>query len=120
MQKTSDIIWQDIQHQALFQILDDLKLPETEYAVCLKLQEYTESHFVLEEEYMLTLNYPQREKHIELHNEFRREVTHLLNADSADPDVRKYMAVFLTEWFKRHVFGIDKDLESFLIKNNSL
>ena len=119
MQKTSDIIWQDIQHQALFQLLDDLQLPETEYAVALKLQEYTESHFVLEEEYMLALNYPQREAHIELHNDFRREVTHLLNADRNDPEVRKYMAVFLTEWFKRHVFGIDKDLENFLLDSKS-
>ena len=49
MRKTSDIIWQDKQHQVLFEILDLVGQPDTGTEILQKLRFYTENHFAIEE-----------------------------------------------------------------------
>ena len=61
MWKTSDILWQDTQHQVLFEILDLIREPEAEAGIIRRLRDYTENHFALEERYMEELDYPQRD-----------------------------------------------------------
>ena len=118
MRKTSDIIWQDTQHQALFDILDLLKQPGADIQVLRKLEAYTEYHFLLEEQYMLQLGFPGREAHIQAHDRFRGEIAGLLQAEAApDAQFREIIATFLTEWLNRHVFGIDKELEDFILQS---
>ena len=41
--------------------------------------------------------------------------TWLTEPDALD---REIIATFLTEWLKRHVFGIDKALEKFLVESD--
>jgi hemerythrin len=118
MRKTSDIIWQDTQHQLLFKILEDIREPGSEAAVLHKLQDYIDSHFSLEERYMEVLNYPGREAHVQAHDRFRNEIERLLSDDAPYDDLfRDIIATFLTEWLTRHVFGIDKELEAFLLRS---
>ena len=118
MRKTSEIIWQDAQHQVLFEILDLLKEPTADRQVLCRLDDYTDYHFALEEQYMLELDYPGREEHIQAHQRFRKEISQLLQGtDEPDAVFREIIATFLTEWLTRHVFGIDKELEAFILQS---
>ena len=115
MRKTSEIIWQDAQHQVLFEILDLIGQPGAGEEVLQRLQQYTETHFALEEQYMLQIQYPGREEHIESHDRFRKEIDQLVGeGQEFDALSRDIIATFLTEWLTRHVFGIDKELETFI------
>ena len=116
MRKTSEVIWQDAQHQVLFEILDLIRAPGAGSAVFFRLKDYAESHFALEEQYMAALGYPDRDRHIEAHNTFRLEMTQLVDGEEPDALLRELIATFLTEWLKRHVFGIDKELEAFILQ----
>lgn len=120
MQKTSDIIWQDAQHQVLFQILDLIKEPGSDRQVLEKLRDYTENHFSLEERYMLDLGYPERDMHVRAHDKFRLEIEILL-AEDQQPDAvfMDLIATFLTEWLTRHVFGVDKKLEDYILNSSA-
>lgn len=114
MLKTSNILWQDAQHQVLFEILDLIREPDAGDGVLLRLRDYTENHFALEELYMQRTGFPGLEEHVRAHDRFRAEVEELLRDREADALEREIIATFLTEWLKRHVFGIDKQLEAFL------
>ena len=118
MQKTSDIIWQDAQHQGLFEILDLLNEPTADREVLRRLEAYTEYHFALEEQYMTKLDYPGREAHEQSHAQFRQEISQLVQSDQQlDAQFREIISTFLTEWLTRHVFGIDKELEEFILRS---
>ena len=115
MRKTSDVLWQDTQHQVLFKLLDQVGQPDTGAAVLFKLRFYAESHFALEEIYMRKFAYPGRREHESAHNKFRAELAQMLQeASDDDPVGRQIISTFLTEWLTRHVFGIDKQLERFM------
>lgn len=120
MRKTSDIIWQDAQHQVLFEILDLIKQPEAGRELLCRLEDYTQYHFALEEQYMAELEYPGREAHIQAHDRFRQEITQLLSdGQELDAPFRELIATFLTEWLTRHVFGIDKQLEDYILQSDA-
>jgi len=118
MRKTSEIIWQDAQHQVLFEILDQLKEPTAGRRVLYRLEEYTRTHFELEEQYMKELGYPGRIEHMQAHDRFRKEISDLLEGNQElDAIFREIISTFLTEWLTRHVFGIDKKLEEFILRS---
>ena len=120
MRKTSDVIWQDAQHQVLFDILDLIKNSGATEDVLSKLKDYTENHFALEERYMAELEYPAIDVHVKSHNRFRGEIDQLLGqADEWDDQFREIVATFLTEWLTRHVFGVDKELEAFIFNSKA-
>ena len=120
MRKTSDILWQDAQHQVLFEILDLIKGAGADSAVLYKLKDYAETHFALEEHYMAELDFPGRAEHVQAHDRFRQEIALLVGGDE-EPDAlfREIIATFLTEWLTRHVFGIDKELEIFILQSHA-
>jgi hemerythrin len=117
VQKTSDIIWQDTQHQVLFRLLDEVEDDSGGANVLQQLKFYAESHFSLEEHYMAVLAYPGRQEHVRAHDKFRGELEQMMDAgvDEHDMISRQLIATFLREWLKRHIFGIDKPLEAFLL-----
>jgi len=116
MRKTSDILWQDAQHQVLFEILDMVSEPGSDAGILNRLRDYTETHFSLEEVYMLELGYPEREAHVLAHDKFREEIDRLLEeGQEHDAAFMEIISVFLTEWLTRHVFGIDKKLERYIL-----
>lgn len=118
MLKTSDIIWQDAEHQVLFEILDQIRQPGSGDRAITRLQEYTESHFEVEEQYMLALDYPDREEHVHAHNQFRKEIELLLKGGEPDDQYREMIATFLTQWLHRHVYHTDKKLEAFMLDSD--
>lgn len=118
MKKTSELIWQDAQHQVLFQLLDELKRNRPDPTIYDRLHEYAENHFALEEAYMRELEYPDIERHVAAHDRFRSELTIMLaDRDQIDDSMRDTLAFFLTEWLTRHIFGIDKALEEFILNS---
>jgi hemerythrin len=120
MRKTSDIIWQDAQHQMLFEILELIKGPRADSQVLHKLKDYTETHFALEEKYMTALGFPGQEEHVQAHDRFRAEIEQLIGGgEEPDAVFREIIATFLTEWLTRHVFGIDKELEAFILQSGA-
>lgn len=117
MQKTSDILWQDTQHQVLFEIIDLLQDEAQGENILHKLNHYMENHFTLEETYMRTLNYPAYEAHLTAHNSFRKELRTMVREDYPhDLQTRQMLSTFLRQWLKLHVFGIDKQLEAFIVQ----
>ena len=120
MQKTSEVIWQDTQHQVLFELIDKIKEVPFDPEILIRLKLYAEHHFVLEETYMVELGYPHQEEHIEAHNRFREELEAMLETDpSMHPSLQNSLSDFLKKWLKLHVLGIDKKLEDFVMKSNS-
>lgn len=116
MRKTSELIWQDAQHQVLFQILDDIAEPGSGTDVLERLRLYTETHFSLEEQYMEQLAYPGQETHRLAHDRFRQEIYQLLEpGQTHDEAFMRLISTYLTEWLTRHVFGTDKELETFIL-----
>jgi hemerythrin len=119
MRKTSDIIWQDTQHQVLFEILDLIKQPHADRQVLYQLEDYASNHFALEEMYMRVLDYPGRIEHMQSHARFRSEIAELLQDEQEfDDQFGEMVATFLTEWLTRHVFGVDKELEEFILNSS--
>lgn len=118
MQKTSDIIWQDTQHQELFVIIDLLQDEQTGELILHKLSHYMENHFTLEETYMRALSYPGYEAHKQAHDKFRQELTSMTSDDyPRDLQTRQMLSTFLRQWLKLHVLGIDKQLEQYIINS---
>lgn len=119
MQKTSELIWQDAQHELLFELIDQIKEKQIDNSVFKKLHDYAEFHFTLEERYMEATGYPELEEHVAAHNRFRRELaTMLADHHEYDEALRKSLSLFLREWLKRHVLGIDKKLEKYILESN--
>jgi hemerythrin len=119
MQKTSDIIWQDTQHQALFDLIEKIKEVPFDSDILVRLKFYAEHHFILEEAYMRELDYPHADAHFEAHNRFREELEAMMETDpSMHESLQISLSDFLYEWLKLHVLGIDKQLEDFVLKSH--
>jgi hemerythrin len=120
MQKTSDIIWQDTQHQVLFELIDKIKEVPFDPGILVRLKLYAEHHFTLEETYMVKLGYPHQVEHIEAHDRFREELEAMLETDpTMGQFLQDSLSDFLYKWLKLHVLGIDKQLEDFVMKSDS-
>jgi hemerythrin len=117
MQKTSDIIWQDTQHQVLFDLIDRIREVPFDPDILIRLKLYAEHHFILEETYMKMLDFPGTEAHIAAHDRFREELEAMLETDpSMHESLQISLSDFLYKWLRLHVLGIDKKLEDFILK----
>lgn len=118
MQKTSDIIWQDTQHQVLFELIEQIKIVPFDPEILQRLKLYAEHHFVLEETYMRELDYPHADTHLAAHDRFREELEAMLETDpTMHESLQISLSDFLYKWLKLHVLGIDKQLEDFVLKS---
>lgn len=120
MIKTSELIWQDAQHQVLFELIDELKSEPFDPGIVDQLRSYAVQHFALEEIYMTQLEYPGKAEHIAAHDKFRAELNQMAGApDNLDSTLRNSLSLFLREWLKRHVLGIDKKFEAFVMSSDA-
>ncbi|MGD8840087.1 MAG: hemerythrin family protein, partial [Gammaproteobacteria bacterium] len=94
MQKTSDVIWQDTQHQVLFELIDRIKEVPFDPDILVRLKLYAEHHFVLEEVYMEKLEYPHKDAHIRAHDRFREELEAMMETD---PSMHESLQVSLSD-----------------------
>ncbi|MFT5504824.1 MAG: hemerythrin [Gammaproteobacteria bacterium] len=63
MQKTGELIWQDSQHQVLFDLMEKIKRVPFDPQILVRLKLCAEHHFILEEVYMEKLCYPDAVTH---------------------------------------------------------
>jgi hemerythrin len=120
MKKTSNIIWQDTQHQVLFELIDKIKEVPFDPDILVRLKLYAEHHFILEETYMQELGYPHIDEHIEAHDRFREELEAMLETDpTMGQHLQASLSDFLYKWLKLHVLGIDKKLEEFVMNSSA-
>jgi len=118
MQKTSDVLWQDTQHQTLFDLIERIKEVPFDPDILVRLKLYAEHHFILEETYMEALDYPYRSEHVAAHDRFREELAAMLETDpSMHKALQDSLSDFLYKWLKLHVLGIDKQLEAFVLES---
>jgi len=119
MKKTSEILWQDAQHQVLFEIIDSLQHEQFETRILERLDHYMENHFALEETYMRELSYPDTQEHVSAHDKFRMELRLIRqNVHLDNIEVRQMPSTFLRQWLTLHIFGIDKELEQFILESD--
>ncbi len=120
MEKTSALIWQDKQHQVLFELIDEIESGKSDPSIFSRLTEYAENHFVIEEEYMRQLDFPGTENHVRAHDRFRSELQSMMDqCHSYDQQFCETLAEFLRQWLRGHVFGIDKQLEEFVLNSSA-
>ena len=118
MIKTSELIWQDAQHQVLFKLIDDIKQEPFDHSIFAQLQAYAEHHFYLEETYMEELGYPEIDEHVNAHNRFREELNGMISTPlTINRALQHSLSLFLSEWLRLHVMGIDKKLEAFILES---
>ena len=102
----------------LFQIIDEIKQDPFDRSVFNRLQTYAEQHFLLEEAYMSELEYPEIDAHIKAHDRFREELDGMIQSPLAiNRALQDSLSLFLFEWLKLHVMGIDKKLEAFILES---
>jgi len=102
----------------LFRLIDEIKVVPFDRSVLNRLQLYAEHHFSLEETYMDALDYPDIANHIKAHNRFREELSAMVETqESMNKASQDSLSLFLSEWLKLHVLGIDKKLEAFILES---
>jgi hemerythrin len=113
---SSQLIWQDKQHEVLFELIDQIKRNDAGAGIFRTLLDYAENHFTVEEAYMRQLHYPEADAHFQAHGKFRTELQCLIDDTSAyDANANHSLSVFLGEWLRRHIYGLDKQLEQFIM-----
>ena len=102
----------------LFRLIDEIKVEPFDPNILDRLQLYAEHHFSLEETYMDAVNYPGIADHIKAHNRFREELAVMVETQEfMNKTLQDSLSLFLSEWLKLHVMGIDKKLEAFILES---
>ncbi|MFA5856837.1 MAG: bacteriohemerythrin [Candidatus Pacearchaeota archaeon] len=103
-----DII--DEQHKKLLKYMNDLYQALTEHKekeilmdLFNDLDEYTKTHFTLEEEYFKKFNYKDKDIHIQLHKDFINNLNKMKLQIPKDLMDTEDLLSFLVEWIKGHI-----------------
>jgi hemerythrin len=113
----------DTQHKHLFEVVnslhDKLHDPNANAASLLttvdSMRQYVHFHFTTEEELLERHQWPELERHKQLHREFARKADELLH--TAEINVTRALRealVFLVDWLVTHIEGEDQKYGPFL------
>lgn len=113
------IIWQDIQHRRMVNIIKELNSsPHVDYnSIFNQLHYYIEDHFDTEEEYMREYGYDKIESHIKEHEDFKNKFEEITEAGFTDDVLNTNVSSLLNEWFLKHELEVDNELAVFLLKH---
>ena len=114
----------DLQHKKLFELINGLVVACLEKRSQEKLQEtltflgnYVVQHFYFEEELQLRHNYPERDRHIQLHKDFMQTVGELTakfkkngSSSKLSSDVNK----IVVRWLINHILREDKKIGEYI------
>lgn len=79
------------------------------------LVEYTKTHFYVEEELMLSFNYPGYSDHKTAHTKFKNTMNQLLEQyQRGETDIGEELMNMLKDWLVNHIQKIDAQLAEFL------
>jgi len=97
----------DILNQLSEAITNNLSREELE-EIFIQLRHYTENHFGTEEKLFEQFDYPDKEQHVALHDEFRVKLAEIkLNLDKGNLQPAFELLDFLEDWLVNHITTID-------------
>ena len=113
----------DDQHKVVFESINNLieandltVRSESITDALIKMTEFFWDHLEVEEKYMKEYGYPEFEKHVIQHNEFREKIMDLNLDQMAHKDsVLEDLLIFLTGWWSNHILKVDMRYRSFFI-----
>ncbi len=116
----------DNQHKKLIAVINKLfnsfsegKAEEIIQEIIQELTDYTQYHFKTEEDIFEKINYPDKEKHINEHQDFVKQISIWKNKIEKDEkDVHYDLLNFLKNWLIKHIQKEDKAYEKFFKQNN--
>ncbi|MBD2176022.1 hemerythrin family protein [Pseudanabaena sp. FACHB-1998] len=111
----------DTQHQELFEIvnsLHDAVITSRDFSVLQEilncLTNHTVEHFHTEEALMMSANYPDYERHKQIHDYLIAKVVNLLHKfRDREASITTDITQFLTEWLTHHIKGEDQKMIQF-------
>lgn len=116
----------DKQHQQLIEMINNLysaflsgEANDKALEVVNEMINYTDYHFKSEEKYFDQYNYPETEKHKEIHKSFVDKSVELKEGlKSGKVTVSYEIMTFLRQWLIDHIMGEDQKYTKFFKENN--
>ncbi len=110
----------DYQHKKLFDLvnrlydLDDAQDHKEELRVILyEFNNYMQTHFKDEEEYMLSINYPQLQEHIQIHKDIVENLAHIIQTPAKLNIIKTKMRVVAKRVLVDHIVQEDSKIKLF-------
>ena len=75
---------------------------------------YCDDHFVMEEEFMRDIHYPQRLEHKRDHDQMLADLDKIMGKVRSNLDASAVMAEFIFRWTANHVLIIERQLAEFV------
>jgi len=100
----------DVQHKALFSLASSLESDldnEQVRLVILELHRFMMHHFESEEAFMVEMEYPDIDEHIQQHNDLINKLKQLDQLDFTAEGPVKSLRKFLAEWLSDHILYED-------------
>ena len=89
-------------------------------SILMKIVEYLQFHFFTEERLMQDINYPGFEEHKNHHIDIFKKIYILAhNTDKIDSAAMKSIIEFLSEWYRLHFLGMDKEMGDYFAQGSA-
>ncbi|MEI7609785.1 MAG: bacteriohemerythrin [Rhodospirillaceae bacterium] len=75
---------------------------------------YCDDHFVMEEEFMRDINYPQRAEHKRDHDQMLADLDKIMGKVQSNLDASAVMGEFIFHWTEAHVLVVERQLAEFV------
>lgn len=116
----------DAQHEKLVGLLNALdtavkqdNVKKVIGKIFYELNEYTFSHFIMEERLMHTHAYPDQANHIRAHTQLKTNVEkYQEDLAAGNPALTLEVMGFLADWWSNHIMVTDRALGAFLASKN--
>jgi hemerythrin len=119
----------DLQHRRLFELLSDLITASMNHSDTDQLKktidflvDYTVKHFYDEESVQVQWNYPEYEKHKQIHEDFKGVVTGIVqkyNENGSSTELNNDVNKIIVRWIVNHIQNEDKKIGEFIRKKES-
>ena len=110
----------DFQHKKLFDLvnrlydLDDSSSKEDMRIILYEFSDYVKIHFEDEEAYMLSINYPELEKHIKIHQHIVESLSNIIHTPASLAVVKTKMRVVAKRVLVEHIIEVDQKIKDFV------
>ncbi|OGF25490.1 hypothetical protein A2331_01320 [Candidatus Falkowbacteria bacterium RIFOXYB2_FULL_34_18] len=80
-----------------------------------ELKDYANYHLADEEKYFEKFNYPKKEEHKKIHDEYRKKINEFIKErDNKDGRLMSFDIIdYLEDWWIGHIMGMDKEYVDF-------
>lgn len=110
----------DFQHKKLFDLvnrlydLDDTASKEDMRVILYEFSDYVKTHFIDEEAYMASINYPDLDKHRMIHQHIIETLANVINTPASLAIVKTKMRVVAKRALVDHITHVDMKIKEFV------